>query len=57
MAAAGQSTLFGTELMFSLIQSSISVFGLFSVDPALFAFGLTFIIFAGLNYLDYKRFD
>lgn len=43
--------------MFSLIQSSISVFGLFSMDPALFSFGLVFIVFAGLNYLDYKRFD
>lgn len=43
--------------MFSLIQSSISIFGLFSVDPALFAFGVVFIIFGALNFLDYKRLD
>lgn len=42
--------------MFSLIQAGISVFGL-SVDPALFAFGLVTLLFGGLNYLDFKRFD
>lgn len=43
--------------MFSLIQAGISVFGLFTMDPALFAFGLVFITFGALNFLDYKRFD
>ncbi len=42
--------------MFSLVQAGISILG-FSVDPALFAFALIFIVFGGLNYLDYKRFD
>ncbi|CAM3864705.1 hypothetical protein [Litorimonas haliclonae] len=43
--------------MISLIQSGISIFGLFTLNPALFAFALVFIIFGGLNFLDYKRFD
>ncbi len=43
--------------MFSLIQAGISVFGLFTMDPALFAFGLVIIVFGALNFLDYKRFD
>ncbi|WP_409433616.1 hypothetical protein ACJ3XI_03665 [Litorimonas sp. RW-G-Af-16] len=43
--------------MFSLIQAGISVFGLFNMDPALFAFALVFLLFGILNLLDYKRFD
>jgi len=43
--------------MFELIFSGgISVFG-FSMDPALFCFGLIALIFGGLNILEYKRFD
>jgi hypothetical protein len=42
--------------MISFIQAGINVLG-FSVDPALFAFALVFIIFGTLNYLDFKRFD
>lgn len=42
--------------MISLIQAGINIFG-FSVDPALFAFALIFIIFGTLNYLDFKRLD
>ena len=43
--------------MLALIQSGgISVFG-FTIDPALFTFGLIAIIFGGLNILEFKRFD
>jgi len=40
-----------------IAQGGISIFGLFSINPALFAFLLVFIIFGGLNILEYKRFD
>lgn len=43
--------------MFSIIQSGISIFGLFSMNPALFAFLLVTIVFGGLNILEFKRFD
>ncbi len=42
--------------MFSLIQAGISILG-FTVDPALFCFGLIAVIFGGLNILEFKRFD
>jgi len=43
--------------MFELIFSGgISIFG-FSVDPAMFCFGLIALVFGGLNILEYKRFD
>jgi len=42
--------------MFSLINAGISVLG-FSIDPALFTFGLIAIVFGGLNILEFKRFD
>ena len=44
--------------MLSVILSSggINVFGL-SINPALFAFLLVAVLFGGLNYLDFKRFD
>ena len=42
--------------MIALIQSGISIFG-FSVDPALFCFGLIALIFGGLNIIEFKRFD
>jgi hypothetical protein len=39
------------------IFAGISIFGLFTMDPALFAFALVIIVFGGLNFLDYHRFD
>ena len=39
------------------IFAGISIFGLFTMDPALFAFALIIIAFGGLNFLDYRRFD
>ncbi len=39
-----------------LIQSGISFFGLFNIDPALFAFLLAAVLFGGLNLLEYKKF-
>ena len=43
--------------MFGIIASGgISVFGL-AINPALFAFLLVALIFGGLNFLDFKRFD
>jgi len=41
----------------TLVQAGISIFGLFNMDPALFAFALVTILFGALNILDYKRFD
>ncbi len=41
----------------ALIQAGISFFGLFKIDPALFAFGLVIVIFGALNILEFKRFD
>lgn len=43
--------------MSAIIQSGISVFGLFSMDPAIFTFLLIVIAFGGLNLLEYKRLD
>lgn len=45
--------------MVNLILSGggIKVFGLFSMNPALFAFLVTFIIFGALNLFEYKRLD
>ncbi len=43
--------------MFSTIHAGISIFGLFSMDPALFAFLLITVVFGVLNILEYKRFD
>lgn len=43
--------------MLSIIQSGISVFGLFTMNPAMFAFGLIILVFGGLNILEFKRFD
>jgi len=43
--------------MFNLILSGgINVFGI-GVNPALFAFVVTALIFGGLNFLEFKRFD
>lgn len=41
----------------TLAQAGISIFGLFNMDPALFAFALVAIVFGGLNILEFKRFD
>lgn len=41
----------------TLAQAGISIFGLFHIDPALFAFLLVTVVFGGLNILEYKRFD
>lgn len=43
----------------SLILSGggMSVFGLFSLNPAIFGFMLFFLFFGGLNLLEFKRFD
>jgi len=41
----------------TLAQAGISIFGLFNMDPALFAFALVSIAFGGLNLIEYKRFD
>lgn len=43
--------------MLSTIQAGISIFGLFTMDPALFAFALVAILFGVLNIIEYKRFD
>ncbi len=45
--------------MTSLILSGggISIFGLFSLNPAIFAFLLVVLLFGGLNLLEFKRFD
>lgn len=43
--------------MIAIIQSGVSIFGLFHMDPALLAFAMAAIVFGGLNLLEYKRFD
>ena len=43
--------------MANLIQAGASVFGLFTIDPALLAFILLFGAFAALNFIDKKRID
>lgn len=35
----------------------MSVFGLFSLNPAIFGFLLLILLFGGLNILEFKRFD
>ena len=44
-------------IMSAIIQSGISVFGLFHMDPALFTFLLIVITFGGLNLIEFKRLD
>lgn len=43
--------------MSAIIYSGISIFGLISLDPAIFCFLMVAILFGGLNFLEYKRFD
>jgi len=40
-----------------IASGGISIFGLFSMNPALFAFLLVTIVFGVLNIFEYKRFD
>ena len=40
-----------------IVSGGISIFGLFSINPALFAFLLVTIVFGGLNIFEFKRFD
>jgi len=39
-----------------LIQSGVSIFGLFNMDPALLIFAIAAILFGGLNLLEFKKF-
>ncbi len=43
--------------MMGLIQSGLSIFGLFDMNPAMAAFLIIIILFGGMNLLEYKRFD
>jgi len=40
-----------------IASGGISIFGLFSMNPALFAFLLVTIVFGALNIFEFKRFD
>ena len=40
-----------------IASGGISIFGLFSMNPALFAFLFVTIVFGALNIFEYKRFD
>lgn len=40
-----------------IMSGGMSVFGLFTLNPALFAFLLFIIIFGGMNIIEFKRFD
>lgn len=40
----------------SIIASGISIFGLFTMDAALFCFVIAGILFGGLNLIEYKKF-
>lgn len=40
-----------------IYSGGISIFGLFSINPAIFTFLLITILFGGLNILEFKRFD
>lgn len=43
--------------MAGIVQSGISIFGLFTINPALFAFLLVIGLFGILNIIEFKRFD
>lgn len=43
--------------MIILSGVGINIFGLFVLNPALFAFIVTGLTFAGLNFIEYKRID
>jgi hypothetical protein len=40
-----------------IFSGGISIFGLFSMNPAMFVFLLIAVLFGGLNILEFKRFD
>ncbi len=40
-----------------ILSGGISVFGLFTLNPAIFGFLLLTALFGGLNILEFKRFD
>ena len=35
----------------------LSIFGLFTINPAVFGFLILILLFGGLNILEFKRFD
>lgn len=43
--------------MSTIIFAGINLFGLVTMDPAMFTFLLIVVIFGGLNLLEFKRFD
>jgi hypothetical protein len=43
--------------MSTIIFAGINVFGLITMDPAMFTFLLIAIVFGGLNLFEFKRFD
>lgn len=43
--------------MSTIIFAGINLFGVVTMDPAMFTFLLIAIIFGGLNLLEYKRLD
>ncbi len=40
-----------------LAGGGLSIFGLFSINPAMFGFIVLILLFGGLNILEFKRFD
>jgi hypothetical protein len=50
-------TLFASLLAGLPIASGISIFGLFDMNPALFAFLLVIGVWGILNLIEFKRFD
>lgn len=43
-------------LISGVIQSGVSIFGLFTMDPALLAFSMIIILFGVLNLIEFKKF-
>jgi hypothetical protein len=46
-----------TQVTGLILSGGISIFGLFTLNPALFVFLLTIGVFGALNILEFKRFD
>ncbi len=42
--------------MLAILQSGVSIFGLFDLNPAILAFCLVGLLFGGLNLIEFKRF-
>ena len=53
----GGNNLFKRLHVMIIASGGISIFGLFSMNPALFAFLFVTIVFGALNIFEYKRFD